>query len=260
MKSYFVSDLHLGSAKEPNAAVFQRFLRRLADVAGAGANIKLFLVGDIFDLWVANHVYFKRKFQTVWEPLRELRQRGVEIHYFEGNHDLYLKDFFEDFLGLTVHRQAAYYEIDGRTVRVEHGDQMDPDDKGYLFLRWFLRTPFMEFVAPRLPDAAVVRIGERASSMSREYTSTRKAATQEAIFDKIRAHVRKAYAERPFDLFVSGHVHVLFDETIEVAADSSGDPRTVRAVNLGTWLEKPTVFSMSANNMKFIDPRSNLPD
>ena len=55
-------------------------------------------------------------------------RENVEIVYFEGNHDLHLRYFWGDRLGLTVSAGPRYFELCGRTLRIEHGDQMDPDD------------------------------------------------------------------------------------------------------------------------------------
>ena len=138
LNAYFVSDLHIGSPAGPRAALFLDFLKNLS----AGGNVShLFLMGDIFDLWVAAHAYFIVKYQSITDEIVRLRDAGVAIHYFEGNHDLYLKHYWGETIGLTVHEGPAYMDLGHVTVRIEHGDQMDPDDRGYRFLRWFLRTP-----------------------------------------------------------------------------------------------------------------------
>ncbi len=194
----------------------------------------LFLVGDIFDLWVAGHFYFIEKFKPLIEELRRLHALGVEIHYFEGNHDLYLEHFFARVCGFRVHRQFAYFNLGEMRVRVEHGDEMDPADRGYRFLRWLLRTPLLEWLAPRLPDKFVVWLGQRMSEASRQYTSALKTISLERARDVIRAHALGVWNQfKPFDLLVAGHVHVVEDsEFIPV-----GQSRAVRVINLGSWFD-----------------------
>ena len=240
--AYFVSDIHITSPTCERARTFLSFLRALSREAGA---THLVLLGDIFDLWVADHDYFIDKYRDIVNEIRRLQNEGIEITYFEGNHDLHLEHFWQDRLGLTVHGGPAYVEMGGRTVRLEHGDQMDPDDTGYRFLRWFLRTPPIRFLVRHLPGALIARIGDRASAASRDYTSNTKTIDRDSAIGKIRAHARKAYAERPFDLIISGHVHIRDDCRLE--ADGS----TFRSVNLGSWLDAPCYFRLDGDGERF---------
>lgn len=241
-RALFVSDIHIRSAQDPKHDLFLRFIEKLK----ANPPAHLFLVGDIFDLWIADRRFFVNRYPALIEALRGLRGKGTEIHYFEGNHDLDLRLFWQHQMGFDVQDSAAFYEINGKIFRVEHGDQMDPEDRGYLFLRWFLRTPVMRFLGRYLPDSVVRWIGERASHASRDYTSNVKTASRERSLTKVRTHAQKVYAEEPFDVFVSGHVHVLEDSTQEVGG------RKFRCFNLGTWLDQPSVLEADANGFRLL--------
>lgn len=228
-----VSDIHIAS---PDGDRCLRFIDFLATLERDPDVSELYLLGDIFDLWVADHDYFIRRYSAVIERLSALRQRGVHIAYFEGNHDLYLRHFWERELGFAVYEGPAYLTIGERTVRLEHGDEMNPDDKSYLFLRWFLRTPPIRFLCRRLPGWLIARIGDRASAASRQYSSNNNNFCPSEVIDMIRTHARNAFRERPFDMIVSGHVHTRDDRELEV------DGRRFRSVNLGTWLDAPCAF------------------
>jgi UDP-2,3-diacylglucosamine hydrolase len=108
---------------------------------------------------------------------------------------------------------------------------MDPDDRGYLFLRWLLRTRIVVFLGRYLPNFLVAIIGRRASRSSRDYTSTVKAATDEEVRAKIRTHANRVFsADSPFDILISGHVHVAEDSSEEFQGSQ------IRCINMGTWL------------------------
>lgn len=233
--AYFVSDLHLTSPDDDRATLFLSFLRSLS---GRESISHLFLMGDIFDLWLADHRHFVGKFRVIIDEIVRLRDEGVEIHYFEGNHDLHLKYYWSDRLGVTVHAGPLYFDLGEQRLRLEHGDQMDPDDKGYRFLRWFLRTPPLRFLIRHLPQALVIWLGERASASSRSYTSNMKTISDTGAVDKIRTHAQLAYAEKPFDLIISGHLHTRDDHTFHQGNDR------FRSVNLGTWLDAPCYFKI----------------
>lgn len=115
---------------------------------------------------------------------------------------------------------------------------MDPEDKGYLFLRWLLRTPVVRAAGRHLPNGLVRKIGQQASETSRDYTSNVKVASDEKSLANIRLHAQNAFEDRPFDLFVSGHVHVKED------SEQSAGKKKFRCINLGTWLKEPLVLDM----------------
>ena len=229
-RAYFVSDLHISSPEDPKAGLFVQFLRTVAD---RGEASHLFLLGDIFDLWLADHRYFVDRYREVIAELVRLRDAGVEVHYFEGNHDLHLRKYWAEELGVAVHDGPIYVELEGKTLRLEHGDQMDPEDRGYRFLRWFLRTAPLRLLIHKLPGKLAAGIGEKASATSRNYTSETKTISNAEAIGKIRAHAERAHAKRPFDILVSGHVHIRDDHVIETTAGK------FRTVNLGTWLDAP---------------------
>lgn len=228
MKAWFVSDIHISSPEDPRLARLEGFLRaRLED-----QTTHIFLVGDIFDLWVGGDEFFARRYEGVVSTVRDLRSRGVNVIYFEGNHDLHLQRVWSEKLGCDVETGPRYFDLGNFRVRVEHGDQMNPDDTGYLFLRKVLRTSAIEKLAETLPGSWIQAIGNSMSRSSRKWTSSSiKARNEAAIHEMVRKHAREAYAVEPFDLIVSGHVHVQDDYTWK--EDSGAE---IRSINLGWWL------------------------
>lgn len=248
LRAYFVSDIHITSPECPRAYLFLSFLKALS---GSSNITHLCLLGDIFDLWVADHPFFIDRYREIVDEIARLKNEGVEISYFEGNHDLHLCHFWADQLGLTVHDGPVIARLGEFVLRLEHGDQMDPDDRGYLFLRRFLRTSPIRFLARRLPGSLVSRIGDRASAKSRNYTSSAKSIEPATAIKKIHVHARKAFAEEPFDLIVSGHVHVRDDSRIVTATGS------FRSVNLGSWLDAPCYFKIDEGEGRFYELSEN---
>jgi UDP-2,3-diacylglucosamine hydrolase len=244
MEAYFLSDIHLKNLDQPEAQVLLGFLEDLGPRIQA---THLFLVGDIFDFWLGGHEYFIRKFSPIVERLRRVVANGLEVHYFEGNHDLYLQDFWQDELGIRVHGRARLFLLGDLKVRVEHGDQLDPSDRGYRFLRWLLRTPLVAYIASRLPGSLLARIGRIASRTSRRYTSQHKTISNERARETVRTHAEKVIHEYPFDLIITGHVHVRDDYEFEHAG------RRVRSVNLGSWWDSPCAFRITGTHQQFVE-------
>lgn len=244
LAAYFVSDIHITSADSERGRLFLAFLQSFRD---SSQITHLYLLGDIFDLWVADHHYFVDGYADIIAEIRRLQDAGVEVSYFEGNHDLYLRDFWEQELGVTVHAGPTAVRLGDTRVRLEHGDEMDPDDKGYLFLRWFLRTWPISFLVRHLPGVLIARIGEKASAKSRDYTSNTKVIAPENSVAKIHQHARKVFREEPFDMIVTGHVHVRDDTRID-----TGDGE-FRTVNLGSWMDAPCCLRLDQDDARFIE-------
>lgn len=232
VKAWFVSDIHISGPDDPRLKVFARFLRaRLSD-----GTTDVFLVGDIFDLWVGSGHFFAKRYAEVVELVRQLRGQGVKVVYFEGNHDLHLDGIWARHLGCEVVTEPGYYQLGRWKVRVEHGDLMNPNDTGYLFLRRLLRTGFVRWLANALPGALIQGIGNLMSKSSRQWTSSSvKARDDRYIHSMIRSHAEKVHvSEEYFDLMISGHVHVRDDYQWE------SHSRVIRSVNLGWWSSRET--------------------
>lgn len=241
-RAYFVSDIHLKTGSETNAQVFVRFLNRLAEDPEA---THLFLVGDIFDFWVSDHIYFIEKFSDVVQAIDRVVQKGIEVHYFEGNHDLHIERYWKRKMGVKVHTGPEYFKIEDKTIRVEHGDLIDPDDKGYLFLKSILQTKAMKYFADHAHERIVSFIGEKASQASRHYTSSTKVMSENTHKEKHRAYAKKSYRIQPYDYMISGHIHIRDEFVLEELSENA------KAINLGTWLDEPTMLCISERGCEF---------
>src|SRR5262245_7112365 len=115
---------------ERNSEILLRFL--LSIERGERLASHLFFLGDIFDFWVGDHQFFADRFRPLIEAVRKIRRQGVRVEYFEGNHDLHLKKFWQGQLDVPVWTEARYVDLGGMTVRLEHGDLINREDIPYL--------------------------------------------------------------------------------------------------------------------------------
>lgn len=229
-KAYFISDIHLENMQERNGQILLRFFNLLA----AQEKVPdLYLLGDIFDFWLSGHKVFVKKFEPLYEPLGILKNKGARLVYFEGNHDLHLHPFWQNKLGFELFEDAQYVKMGNLTLRLEHGDQMNPNDEAYLKWRAFSRHWFIEQFAHYLPGFFWDRVGEKMSQASRKLSRSYRSRNEEPIKEMIREHGKLAYQEKPFDLLISGHMHVKVDETFKTS-----DGKQARNINLGSWLEQ----------------------
>lgn len=238
---YFLSDIHLRDDEEENTLKLSGFL----DTLNLDNCKKLFLLGDIFDLWVADHKVFKIKFKNLLESFKRLSKEGVEVHYFEGNHDLYLEKFWQKEMGFFTHKTAKYFELEGLKFRLEHGDEANPKDLSYLRYRRFLRTPFMNFLAYRIPGAWIDNLGLKASKKSRQSDHRYPWNVKEVL----RNHIQNLIDQgESFDVLITGHMHERIEEDFMVGS------KTIKNINLGWWGEEAKILKLEDGHFSWIKP------
>lgn len=119
-RAVFISDVHLGS-KHCHAA-------ELADFLGALRCDRLYLVGDIVDLWWMSRrrAVWTSAQQRVFEALHALARAGTELVYVPGNHDRSARCFCGLVLPrMQVRRRTIHTTADGRRLLITHGDDYD---------------------------------------------------------------------------------------------------------------------------------------
>lgn len=245
IQAWFISDLHIRDEEESNSEKLLLFLHSLENESRKATH--LFLVGDIFDLWIHNHGYFVDKFPKIVNAIRVVVSRGIEVHYFEGNHDLYLSKFWQQDVGVRVHDGPEFFNLGSHKILVEHGDFINPDDKGYLFLRKLLRSTPMSLVAKNLPGLGVSWIGERASRASRHYTSNQKKLEEEKVKTLMHTHAEKVVQEKFFDYHITGHTHVR-----DVYEFTEGGEQ-VFSINLGSWFDDQKALLINDQGHQFVE-------
>ena len=236
-KFHFVSDLHLGSDSEPNFLLFLNYLESLPQKKVT----HLFLLGDIFDLWVADQKFFIQKYQSIVNEIKSLVERGVEVHYFEGNHDFHLKKYWQDEVGVYIYEEPQRLQIANVNLLLAHGDQIDQEDIGYLRLRKFFRSGFAKFVAFYLPGVITRKLGAFADKKSTGHY-VRSEEQKKRLIGLIRNFAQVSYEQMPYNYCLTGHVHIKDEYSVNENAKS---------INLGTWLDEPSFYQIDPESSQF---------
>lgn len=246
MEAVFLSDLHLTSVEERNGQTLLRFLTSLRSLEKQPV---IFLLGDIFDLWVSNHRVFVRRYLPLLEAFRELVDRGARIVYFEGNHDMHLARYWEKELKADVRVAPGLFQLGDLRIRCEHGDEINKEDTSYLRLRAFLRHPVLEAIGHTVPGGFWDALGRRWSKSSRHRARPgSKSEREERIRAMIRSHAERVWEDDPFDAIITGHMHVRDDWEFEKGGFK------VREINLGSWFEEPEVLVLENGRLEWRKP------
>ena len=136
---YFISDAHLGSRAIEHRRTQERrlvnFLDKIKDKAEA-----VFMLGDMFDFWFEYKEVVPRGYTRFLGKISELTDLGVEVHFFCGNHDMWMDDYLEKECGIILHREPCTLELHGKVFYLAHGDRLDGCEK-----EWKTRLMFWCF-------------------------------------------------------------------------------------------------------------------
>jgi len=237
-KALFVSDIHISGMRDPNAELFLKFLTHLDT-----DTTHLFLLGDIFDLWVENHPHFAKKFSPIVDRLKTIAASGVDVNYFEGNHDFHIKKFWHKNTKVKVFEGPHDFKLGSLKVRIEHGDESNPEDLSYLRLRRALRSLPVRTLFANAPGRLVAFVGENWSKISR----ATKPFINEKVKSRSREYAKETSKSSDFDFLIAGHIHMRDEYSF-----LSGE-RKVEYVNLGTWLVSPSVYMVTEIEHRFIN-------
>ena len=214
MKTYFVSDVHLGlKVGDPvdRERRFSDFLLSLPEDTES-----LYLLGDIWDFWYEYKYVVPKGYIRVLSALQSLMDRGVNVYFFQGNHDVWTYSYFEE-LGMKKLVQPYVVEIEGKRFCLGHGDGLGPVPFGYRFLRGLFHSPVTQFLFSLLHPWMAFGLG---NGWSR---SNRLSHEQEYVFkgsDEPLVKFAESFAvENRIDYFVFGHYHADVRMTLSSGAE-----------------------------------------
>jgi UDP-2,3-diacylglucosamine hydrolase len=118
---YFLSDFHLGTPDYESSLQREKrivnFLDRIRDDAAT-----IFIVGDMFDFWFEYKTVVPKGSVRLLGKLAELSDAGIAIHFFVGNHDMWVRNYFQQALGISVHFEPRRFTLMGKQFLIGHGD------------------------------------------------------------------------------------------------------------------------------------------
>jgi len=120
-KIYFASDFHLGVPSNTESRTREQYIIRWLEQIKQDASA-IFFVGDLFDFWFEYGKVIPKGFVRFQGKVAELSDQGLDIRFFTGNHDLWMRNYFKDELGVTIYREPIQIEIGGKIFLIGHGD------------------------------------------------------------------------------------------------------------------------------------------
>lgn len=225
-KIYFISDIHLGAPALSNNREREMLFARWLDEIKYDVD-ELYLMGDIFDFWYEYNKVVPRGFTRIMGRIADLTDRGIPVHFFTGNHDLWVFDYLSTELGVMVHRNEIVKEIGGKRFFLAHGDGLDADDKGYIRMKKIFTSKMMQWLFSRLHPNFALTLAHKWSKSSR-ITKMERDENFEVKEDGMYKFALDVLKNEPIDYFIFGHRHKM----IEVAMNDK-----TKFVLLGDWIK-----------------------
>ena len=226
-KIYFASDQHLGAptpkASLPREKKFVAWLDTIKEDAGT-----IFLLGDLFDFWFEYKTVVPKGFVRVLGKLAELKDAGIDIYFFVGNHDLWMRDYFQKELNIPIFHKPQEFEINGKIFLIGHGDGLGPSDHGYKRMKKVFTFPFFKWLFRWLHPDIGVRLGHYFSVKNKLISGDEDARFLGEENEWLALYCRRKLTEKHYDFFIFGHRHLPLE--IELNNNST-------YINLGDWIQ-----------------------
>ena len=239
-KIYFSSDNHLGAPtmeeSRPREQKFLRWLNEIKEDAHA-----IFLMGDLFDFWFEYRTVVPKGFVRTLGKLAELKDSGIQIYFFAGNHDLWMNGYFEEELGIPVYHNPEVFSINDKKFFLGHGDGLGPGDIGYKRLKKIFRGRFFKWLFRWGHPDIGMKIAHYFSVKNKMISGN-----EDHIFlgeenEWLAAYARRKLETTHYDYFVFGHRHLPMEIKV-------GDNATYH--NLGDWITHYTYGVYNGQNFE----------
>lgn len=244
-KIYFLSDFHLGipdhSASLEREKKIVRFLEQIRHDAAM-----IFIVGDLFDFWFEYRKVVPKGFVRILGKLADITDAGIPVHFFVGNHDMWMNGYFEKELNIPVHHHPVAYIFNDRQFLVGHGDGLGPGDHGYKFLKKIFRNRVAQFIFGILPPAIGIGLANWSSKGSRSMTGEKDARFLGEEKEWLLQYCKRKLSTRHFDYFIFGHRHLPIDFSLS---------ENSRYINLGDWIRyfSYAVYDGQELHLKYVE-------
>lgn len=224
---YFVSDAHLGVPDYESSLEREKLLVQwLEHIRPTAAEV--FLLGDIFDFWFEYKSVVPKGFVRLLGKIAELTDAGIPVHYFTGNHDMWIFSYFEKELGVTMYRKPLEREINGKLFYIAHGDGLGPADHGYKFLKKVFSNRVCQKLFSWLHPGFGTSLALYFSRKSRVANGQKDEVFLGEEKERLIAFSKEMLNLKPYHFFVFGHRHLPMQLQI--------GPHT-QYINTGEWVK-----------------------
>lgn len=239
-KIFFASDFHLGvpdhaSSQEREKRIVA-WLDSIRDEAYA-----IYILGDIFDFWFEYRHAIPRGFIRLQGKLAELRDAGIPIVFFTGNHDMWMFDYFPTELGIPIYRTTQLLQVGNHKLLIGHGDGLGPGDHTYKILKKFFNSKICQWLFARIHPNLGITIAQIWSRKSRIANMKQEEKFNGEEREFLWVYCRDLEQIEHHDFYIFGHRHLPLDLKVNERS---------RYINLGEWVHYSTYAVYDGTNVE----------
>jgi UDP-2,3-diacylglucosamine hydrolase len=241
-KIYFASDQHFGAPTAEKSKLREQKFVQWLDIVKKDAEV-IFLLGDLFDFWFEYKTVIPKGFVRVLGKLAEIRDSGIPIHFFVGNHDLWMEDYFEKELNVPVYHEPKEFTFGDKTFLIGHGDGLGPGDFGYKRMKKVFTNPLCKWLFRWLHPDIGVGLATYLSVKNKLISGDEDVVFLGEEKEWLVQYCKEVLKTKHYNYFIFGHRHLPM--TLEVGEKSE-------YVNLGDWISYFTYGVFDGEKMDVI--------
>lgn len=226
-KIYFLSDFHLGAPNHAESLKREKKIVSFLETIRQDA-VVIFILGDLFDFWYEYKRVVPRGYVRLLGKLAELTDQGIIIHFFVGNHDMWMNGYFEEELNIQVYHEPERFEFNQKKFLIGHGDGLGPGDHRYKFLKKVFRNKISQALFGALHPSWGIGLANYFSRKSRAATGTGDEHFLGEDKEWLIVFCKDTLKNEHIDYFIFGHRHLPLD--FELSKSS-------RYINTGDWIK-----------------------
>jgi len=238
-KIYFASDQHFGIPDFESSKLREKKFMSWLDEIKSDARA-IFLLGDLFDFWFEYKTVVPRGFVRVLGKIAELRDSGIPVYFFVGNHDLWMRDYFEKELGIPIYHCPKEFEFDGKSFLIGHGDGLGPGDKGYKRMKKVFSHPVSKWFYRWLHPDIGVKLAQYLSTQNKLISGEEDIKFLGEENEWLAQYAKRKLEQKHYDYFLFGHRHMPME--IKVGENST-------YINTGDWISHFTYAVFDGNEI-----------
>jgi len=230
MKTYFATDAHLGSLAFKDKFENEKKLVRWMDSIKADCEA-LYFLGDMIDFWFEHKLVVPKGYARFFGKIAEFSDAGIPVYWFAGNHDVWLFDYVQKELGVTVYTGPVEKIIHGKKFYMAHGDGLGDPDPMFRILRLLFHSHFCQKMFAALHPRNSIGLGlawAKSSRLKRQAFPEKYLGEDKEYLIQFSKRQVAEKGEHAADFYIYGHRHILVDLMISQKS---------RVIILGDWIK-----------------------
>ncbi len=226
-KIYFLSDFHLGIPNAKDSLTREKKIVAFLDEIKKDA-AQIFIVGDLFDFWYEYKTVVPKGYVRILGKLAEITDSGILIHFFVGNHDMWMKNYFQKELNIPVYFEPTAFEFNSKKFLIGHGDGLGPGDGGYKLMKKIFRNKICQGLFGMVPPQIGLGIANYFSRRSRKQAGQKSDIYLGEQKEWLIIYCKEILQKQHYDYFIFGHRHLPINFNL---------PQSSLYINLGDWVK-----------------------